>query len=509
MVATVHSATILGAQGHPVTVEVHVARGLPAFRVVGLPDEACRESRDRVRAAVLSSGLDLAGQADHGQPGPGHAAQGRIGARPGDRRRGARRRRAAAVRGACRAWRSSASSASTARFVAVVGARADGRGHLRRAGGRAARLVPRGAGRHGANGAHRRQRSPSWSRLPAARRRGPDPPDRGGDRGSAAAARPGRRPRPAGGPAGAGDRRRRRAPPAVRRPAGLGQDDARPAPARAAAAARRHRSRWRPRWSTPRPACTLPPSGLVRRAPFRAPHHSSSLVSLVGGGTATLRPGEASLQPRRRPVPGRARRVPPARARRVAPAAGGRCRARRPGTCQRHVAGPLPARRGHEPVPVRWRAARRVQLRRGDAGRATCVGCPARCSTASTCASACTARRSTSCCRAGREERTATVAARVAAARARAMGRGGDGQRGHPAGAPGPVGAVDGCGAPAACVASWSNDRLSGRGYHRIRRVARTIADLEDDVELVDEHHVALALAMRVRVGQPVRERAA
>ncbi|HEX2785000.1 MAG TPA: magnesium chelatase domain-containing protein, partial [Ilumatobacteraceae bacterium] len=39
------------------TVEVHVSHGLPAFQIVGLPDEACRESRDRVRAAVLSSGL--------------------------------------------------------------------------------------------------------------------------------------------------------------------------------------------------------------------------------------------------------------------------------------------------------------------------------------------------------------------------------------------------------------------------------------------------------------------
>ena len=52
-------------------------------------------------------------------------------------------------------------------------------------------------------------------------------------------------------------------------------------------------------------------------------------------------------------------------------------------------------------------------------------------------------------------------------------------------------------------------DHLSGRGYHRVRRVARTIADLEGEVELVDETHVALALAMRVRVGRAVQERAA
>src|SRR5262249_37121807 len=51
------SATLLGARGHPVSVEVHVSQGLPGFTVVGLPDEACREARDRVRAALLSSGL--------------------------------------------------------------------------------------------------------------------------------------------------------------------------------------------------------------------------------------------------------------------------------------------------------------------------------------------------------------------------------------------------------------------------------------------------------------------
>lgn len=58
MIANVHSATVRGAHGHPVTVEVHVGAGLPGFTMLGLPDEACREARDRVRAAVLSSGLD-------------------------------------------------------------------------------------------------------------------------------------------------------------------------------------------------------------------------------------------------------------------------------------------------------------------------------------------------------------------------------------------------------------------------------------------------------------------
>jgi magnesium chelatase family protein len=57
VLAAIPSATLLGVDGLPVRVEVHVAVGLPGFTVVGLPDTACRESRDRVRAAVLSSGV--------------------------------------------------------------------------------------------------------------------------------------------------------------------------------------------------------------------------------------------------------------------------------------------------------------------------------------------------------------------------------------------------------------------------------------------------------------------
>ena len=58
MIATVPSATLLGVDGRQVVVEVHVSNGLPGFTIVGQPDAACRESRDRVRAALLSSGLD-------------------------------------------------------------------------------------------------------------------------------------------------------------------------------------------------------------------------------------------------------------------------------------------------------------------------------------------------------------------------------------------------------------------------------------------------------------------
>jgi predicted ATPase with chaperone activity len=57
VLAAVRSATLVGVDGQPVTVEVHVSQGLPAYHVVGLPDTAVRESRERVRAALLSSQL--------------------------------------------------------------------------------------------------------------------------------------------------------------------------------------------------------------------------------------------------------------------------------------------------------------------------------------------------------------------------------------------------------------------------------------------------------------------
>ena len=57
MLASISAATLTGALGQPVSVEVHVSNGLPGFTIVGLPDAAVRESRDRVRAALLSSGV--------------------------------------------------------------------------------------------------------------------------------------------------------------------------------------------------------------------------------------------------------------------------------------------------------------------------------------------------------------------------------------------------------------------------------------------------------------------
>ena len=59
MLASMATFAIEGVDSHEVTVEVDVRQGLPAFTLVGLPDAAVREARERVRAATLNSGLEF------------------------------------------------------------------------------------------------------------------------------------------------------------------------------------------------------------------------------------------------------------------------------------------------------------------------------------------------------------------------------------------------------------------------------------------------------------------
>jgi magnesium chelatase family protein len=59
MLATAQTFTLDGIVARPVRVEVDVHRGLPAFSVVGLPDAAVREARERVRASLLNCGFDF------------------------------------------------------------------------------------------------------------------------------------------------------------------------------------------------------------------------------------------------------------------------------------------------------------------------------------------------------------------------------------------------------------------------------------------------------------------
>jgi magnesium chelatase family protein len=55
--ARAYSVALLGVDGHVVEIEADVGGGLPGFHLVGLPDAALHESKDRVRAAVVNSGL--------------------------------------------------------------------------------------------------------------------------------------------------------------------------------------------------------------------------------------------------------------------------------------------------------------------------------------------------------------------------------------------------------------------------------------------------------------------
>jgi magnesium chelatase family protein len=59
VLASLRSAAVFGVEAYPVHVEVDVAFGLPHFSMVGLPDATVRESRDRVRSAIRNSGFEF------------------------------------------------------------------------------------------------------------------------------------------------------------------------------------------------------------------------------------------------------------------------------------------------------------------------------------------------------------------------------------------------------------------------------------------------------------------
>ncbi|MGD2161210.1 MAG: magnesium chelatase domain-containing protein, partial [Gammaproteobacteria bacterium] len=57
--AKVFTRALVGINAPEVTVEVHIANGLPALSIVGLPEAAVRESKDRVRAAIWNSHFEF------------------------------------------------------------------------------------------------------------------------------------------------------------------------------------------------------------------------------------------------------------------------------------------------------------------------------------------------------------------------------------------------------------------------------------------------------------------
>jgi len=57
MISKVFSAAIIGLDAIPIEVEVDTSRGLPSFNIVGLPDKTVQESKDRINSAIKNSGL--------------------------------------------------------------------------------------------------------------------------------------------------------------------------------------------------------------------------------------------------------------------------------------------------------------------------------------------------------------------------------------------------------------------------------------------------------------------
>ena len=54
--ATIKTIALMGLSGHLINVEVDISDGIPSYTLLGLPDAALSESKDRVRSAIVNSG---------------------------------------------------------------------------------------------------------------------------------------------------------------------------------------------------------------------------------------------------------------------------------------------------------------------------------------------------------------------------------------------------------------------------------------------------------------------
>ena len=369
MLACVATFALEGVSTKEVTVEVDVRRGLGSFTLVGLPDRAVRESRERVRAAVLNSALEFPQKRITVNLAPAHV-----------RKAGPSFDLAIAL--GLLAATEQVPIEATARYalcgeLSLSGEIKPVRGTLavalgaRKAGFRNLLVPAENAAEAALVEGLQARGIPTLGRLAdllhgrwdpdPARPELPDPEAGAGTlavdladvRGQEDAKRA---------PA---DSRRRRPQHADDRAARRRQDHACAAHAGHPAAARA--SRRRSEVTQVHSAAGIGTGRLATERPFRAPHHTISAQGLVGGGQPAAA-GRDHARASRRPVPRRAAGVRPQRGGRSAPAARGGPGRDHARAAHARVSGERDRARGLQPLPVRAPAGRLRAAPRWSAG---------------------------------------------------------------------------------------------------------------------------------------------